>query len=192
MKRCIALLTVAALAVGCTKNGALMVGTALTGAGIVMTAAADPEPCEHCLLDADGSVGLAVERAVGLSVALFGLGLIAISGRLPETLEPAQPVQAPALAAQLGAPGSVVSTRAQLGAPGSLAAEPLPAQMVLLTSRLENRLLLQASTAARSGQCNAAVMTGKELAGRDPQLHTKLLDNDPPYAACVARAQLLE
>ncbi|MGE0550773.1 MAG: hypothetical protein AB7R00_27155 [Kofleriaceae bacterium] len=179
MTRSTALLVISVLAGGCTKNGALMAGTALAGAGTVMTLSADATPCDNCILDRDGSFEVGLERGLGISVALLGLTLIAISGRLPETLEPA-PLPAPA-------PTSAV---ARLGPPGSAPVEALAPSMVLLHARLENRLLLQASTAARNGQCNAAVATGEQLAVRDSALYAKLLDTDQRYAACVARARL--
>lgn len=72
-------------------------------------------------------------------------------------------------------------------APPAPVAQPAsnPAASVI-TSRLENRLALQASMAAHAGHCSAAVVTANELAKRDPEMHVELLERDTELALCYA------
>jgi hypothetical protein len=62
----------------------------------------------------------------------------------------------------------------------------LPAAAVIL-ERVENRLAMQASAIARTGDCSSAIATANELAKRDPDMFGKLLVADPDLAACYPK-----
>lgn len=64
-------------------------------------------------------------------------------------------------------------------------AVPRPAQAVII-GRIENRLAIQASTAAHAGHCRSAVVTANKLAELDPELHVSLLEKDTELALCYA------
>lgn len=67
-------------------------------------------------------------------------------------------------------------------APSSYAAD-LPANAVIV-DRIENRLAIQASLIARTGNCTSAIATGNELAKHDPKMFAALLAADADLKAC--------
>lgn len=70
-------------------------------------------------------------------------------------------------------------------APPGPVAHPMPSPAAtVITSRIENRLALQASMAAHAGHCSSAVVTANELARRDPEMHVALLERDTELALC--------
>ena len=75
-------------------------------------------------------------------------------------------------------------------APPAPVAQPTqPAQSpaaTVITSRIENRLALQASMAAHAGHCSSAVITANKLAQLDPEMHVSLLEKDTELALCYA------
>ena len=60
---------------------------------------------------------------------------------------------------------------------------PSPAELAIL-SRVENRLAIQASLAAHTGHCAAAIVTATQLAKTDPALYGELLAKDAELATC--------
>jgi hypothetical protein len=120
--------------------------------------------------------------------ALFSAGLATHDAPAAE-LTPVPPAAPPPPVYAYGgyAPGYVAEPAppAPVARPGQPA--PNPAATVI-TSRIENRLAIQASTAAHAGHCSSAVITANKLAQLDPEMHVSLLEKDTELALCYAES----
>lgn len=166
-------LTLATLATGCTKHTTMAGGAVVAGGGaLLLGMALSAEPaCRHddpvCGVIVQPTAtainaGVGVVGAVGL---LAGLALVAAGSKIGEAPPAnvhvaAAPVQPPATSTELAA---ALEDRSQR----------------------QVQLAIQIRTIARSGNCSAALATGKQLREIDPALHLRIAVEDAAYARCV-------
>lgn len=168
--------TLATLATGCTKHTTMAGGAVLAGGGALLLGTAlaaepacrpDDPVCGVIVQPAATAInaGVGVVGAVGL---LAGLALVAAGANIGE---------APPAAARI--------------AVAPIPAVQPPAVSTELAAALEDRsqrpvqLAIQIRTIARSGNCSAALATGKQLRELDPALHMRIAIEDAAYARCV-------
>ncbi len=197
-----ALLTSMVLISGCASRGGriaagaatMMVGgmfMATPGETSTVHPSCTPSPCNgvidslftHEHTDHTPQVVGGLMLIAGAALFIAGLAThdepAATETRPVPTPPPAPPVYADAHAGY--APGY-----AEPAPPAPVAAPaPSPAATVI-TSRIENRLALQASMAAHAGHCSSAVITANKLAQLDPEMHVSLLEKDTELALCYA------
>jgi hypothetical protein len=65
---------------------------------------------------------------------------------------------------------------------------PAPPIVAVPSVALQHQLAIDASNAARRGDCTSALRAGRQLWQLDPDLHRTLAAIDGPYAGCVASA----
>lgn len=184
---------------GCSKGGLIAAGAVTTVVG--MGVAATPGDThthegwfggtyEHESHGNEVFGGLLVVTGIVLMIA--GLAARDDSEKQTVTLYPA-PVVPPPMAYVPGyateAPQVVVdapSAQTVVVANTAVVEQTTPAA-VALSSRVSNRLAIQASALAREGQCEAAVITARKLAEVDFDLYERLLVADPALASCAVR-----
>ena len=155
-------------------------GGAIAAAGVLAAAhvsecEVDGRPCDQVQQTADSFVDIfRMAGAVGLIVLGGGLFIDGLHDLQEENdaedAERSQIVVSP--------PATPLATPA----PSSYAAD-LPANAVIV-DRIENRLAIQASLIARTGNCTSAIATGNELAKHDPKMFAALLAADADLKAC--------
>jgi len=177
MLRSVAVLLIASLGLGCSGRGAVAGGaaTALTGALLISSAQRDncPDHSTACEIF-DPVINQPIDRATEtLGIGMIVVGAVWMIAGLASTDEQRAPLPALSLA-----PIPIV----QSGLPPPPLAANLP-----IASRLENRLAIQTTVAARRGDCAAAIASGTRLAELDAALHAKLLQTELAYAGCLDR-----
>lgn len=178
-------LALALVASACTPGRTAIAagaGSVLLGGAMFASGLGNDSGCggaSHCV---DFQLGPSDEdfQAMGGVLLVGGAVLLALGFAAENTAAdaPAQPASAFAFAP---------SQREVAGAPGSTSISATPAEMAI-RSRIENRLAIQASFAARRGDCVAAVATTVRLAEVDPVMHAELVRTDSDLAYCLARA----
>jgi len=178
----------------CTPGRAAMAagaGSLLLGG---MTIAAN-QPSSECTYGHDcGPIGFfdpvddgidTAQRRLGAGMMITGAALVIIGlvaeAHHTESTPPSAVTFVPTQRV-IGAPGAVV-----VGEAPAVERTATPAELAI-RSRIENRLAIQASFAARRGDCVAAVATSARLAEIDPVMHAELVRTDADLAHCLARA----
>ncbi|MDB4963331.1 MAG: hypothetical protein JWP01_3330 [Myxococcales bacterium] len=133
------------------------------------------------------------ERTIGVGFLLTGAALVVLGLVLNDREDdaPVQPAWHPSTA-----PSIATTAPVSTSAPGiETAFAPAPAVTrlaspaeIVLRARVENRLAIQASSAAGRGDCIAAAATSTRLAEIDPVLHAELVRTDAHLAGCLERA----
>ena len=180
LRRITCLFTVLAMFSGCAgaPRAKMVGGGVIATTGVVIAAHRASGHCEpqgDTAADVcDALIAEPVNAATDAMTTLLGVGLIAlgaglfIAGVHEENTQESAPTP---IARVDTAPATPVRASA------------LPAD-IALRDRIENRLAIQASLAAHTGNCSAAMVTADALAERDRELHAKLLAVDVELSRC--------
>lgn len=185
MRRGMALVLVGALAAGCNPKPTMAVGGVTTVAGLLITQI--PDDCEDnffCFKNADVGAAIAITGLI-----IVGIGLIQYGA---QESRPKPPVIRPGDTVMIG---NVVVPPAPFPVGADPYAQPeepvvqiesnlppLPAAELTYADATQRQFAFQASSAARRGNCAAAVASGKRLG---IELEQRLLAVDRAYATCV-------
>lgn len=156
-----------AIVSGCAgaPRGKLIAGGIASTAGVVLVAHRAETTCTPAGTWCDAVIAEPMNMTANAFTTGLGIGLVALGATLfvmSASDDSPQPEAMP------------VSSR--------LPAPPLE----MSRDRIENRLAMQASRAARTGNCPGAVTTAKALEKQDQALHAQLIATDDNLATCYA------
>jgi hypothetical protein len=162
---------------GCANapRGKLIAGGITTTAGIVLVAHRADATCTPAGTWCDAVVAEPMNMAANAFTTGLGIGLIAlgatllVSGAMDHKSQ-AEP--ASALSATLPSRPAVLDASAE--------------ERLAMRDDIGQRLAMQASRAARTGNCAGAMTTANVLAEKDRDLYAQLLTNDDNLATCYA------
>jgi len=186
VKRAVALLVAGALAAGCNPKPTMAVGGVTVGAGLLI--ATIPDDCEGkivCIENSGVGALIAITGLVILGVGIVQYGLEDSQPKRP-VIQPGQPVVIGGMVAP-PAPFAIGPDPNAETEPPVMTVEsnlpPLPAAELSYSDATQRQFAFQASSAARRGNCQAAIASGKRLG---IELEQKLLAVDAAYARCVS------
>ncbi len=169
---------------------AMVTGAAATIGGVMLAAssvnnrcqpASGPNATENAAVTTtcDGVASLGdpfgnvINQVFGIGMVAAGIALMVAGVVMSNDDPPAEPK-----------PVAIVRPMQQVATP---APPTTLAANAAINSRVENRLAIQASLVAHSGQCAAAKVTANRLAAIDPPLFQALISRDIDLARCYGQ-----